>query len=637
MKVCVADLKFSLDKDCGEDPAYLFAFDELKGYAERIGKGQTVSENPVCVYLGKSCSFDFKAEHVKEDGFDVKIKDGGIYLIADTGKSAVYCVYDFLERFFGVKFLTADYVFVPAESGEVEIYEYFSDPDFDFRIFLTANVQQERFAPTQRVYSENFRISEKFGGGLRWNGKLGCNHSTLNFVPPSVYFTEKNKAENAHMYALTDGGKPYDICMCDGITEDGEADESMQVSAFKVALESLKKVLLENEDFRYISFGQMDSPDCCRCEKCVKAEKKIKRSGIVIRFANLLMKYVKRWMKENGIRREFYIVVFAYNYSTIAPVKRINGSSVPLIKADENVCVRIATIGTNCYFPFSSDMHFWPYKRICEEWKTVCKNLMIWTYHTNYKCYFWFFPTMQHWKEDLNLFYDLNVKYVFMQSDDREKNDWKADMECYCASKMLWDRSLDPYSLRNEFIDYVYGVAAGNIKEILNIFEKNYEKIARESVKKRKEFWKELFGDAERIPDEADTETVCKNLRKEADLEWTHNVYFNVYHKEISWVCVQPKELLEKQMDLLSESFDLINGSDYDLSRKTMIVNNLKRLKLTLYVMYIYNFDFYYPDRREKKEELKKEFFDLCDELGVKEMGEGLKSEDVKKNFDFRW
>ena len=309
-------------------------------------------------------------------------------------------------------------------------------------------------------------------------------------------------------------------------------------------------------------------------------------------YGNLLLKKLRAWMAKNGLKRNIKLVFFAYNYSVYAPVCRKNGRIIPAVKADKDLIVRIAPIGANCYYPIDSDMHFYPYKRIIDEWRAVCDKIMLWTYHTNYKCYLWFFPTMQHWAEDLRYFKESGTEFLFMQSDHTEAVDWKADMETYVASKMLWDCSSDPYALRREYIDLMFGAAAEYVVKIIDIFEKNYARIAENSQKLRHEFNLALFGKDPEFPFETSSEKVAEVLRKEADAEWTKNVYFSIYHLEITWAKVQPKELLKEQMRLLTEAKGAVCG-DIGADR---IITALEKIELSLRFMTAYNYNEYYGE-----------------------------------------
>lgn len=625
------DKDFKIMLASGAVPPLRFAAEELckfieksMGFIPEIRESSGGAEQKA-IYIG--CGKEVPGElNSSEDGFAVICEGENIFLVSPSFRGVIYAVYDFSERFLGVRFLTRDYTYIPELRGFItEPRTYISVPDFPVRTFLTKNISDcDLFAVRNRMLGDCFKIRDEYGGNIKWRYS---NHAMLRYVPKEIYFTSENRAVNAHLYQLNEKGEPIDVCMTDGIDENGEEDESMPVSAFKIVLESLKKIIADDENCNYISIGQMDHTDACSCPKCVSRAKKYGRGGINVIFGNLLLKKLRAWMAKNGLKRNIKLVFFAYNYSVYAPVCRKNGRIIPAVKADKDLIVRIAPIGANCYYPIDSDMHFYPYKRIIDEWRAVCDKIMLWTYHTNYKCYLWFFPTMQHWAEDLRYFKESGTEFLFMQSDHTEAVDWKADMETYVASKMLWDCSSDPYALRREYIDLMFGAAAEYVVKIIDIFEKNYARIAENSQKVRHEFNLALFGKDPEFPFETSSEKVAEVLRKEADAEWTKNVYFSIYHLEITWAKVQPKELLKEQMRLLTEAKGAVCG-DIGAER---IITALEKIELSLRFMTAYNYKEYYGE--EGRDEYIAEFFALCDKLGYEKIGEGRNMAALKDKF----
>lgn len=617
------------------DSCVLYAAEELKRLiADTTGANPAiVPESGICggkafrLGVGK----DGLPDGCPQDSFSVRFDKDGAFFTGARPRATLYAVYDFAERFLGVRFLSPDYTYAPEirEFCERPV-SYTSVPDFPLRQFLAKNVENEKFSARLRLYSENYRIKAEYGGGLRWNGRYGCNHSLLNMVSKSVYFAEDVREKNAHLYQLNGKGEPVDICMSDGITDDGEIDGSMETSAFKIVLSALKELISATDD-EYFSIGQMDHTDECTCEKCVRRAKKYTRAGLNVIFGNLLLRELREWMKEKGIERNIYLVFFAYNYSTLAPVKRENGKVTPLVKADPNLCVRICPIRANCYFPLNSDMHVQPLERIIREWKTVCDRVMVWTYHCQYHAFLWYFPTMQKWDEELRFYKSLGVEYMFMQSNHLESADWKANMELYVASKKLWDVNADVVKIRDEYLDLTFGSCAKYVKRIIEIFDENYALIASRSEKVRKRIYREVNGEDFKYGDETATFEICEKLDKEAAAEWTKNVYFGVYGPEIGWYENQPSGLLEKQAELLELAKDEARGLP-DCAR---IVAELEKIELTVRFMTLFNYKLYYGE--DGYEKYKAEFVALFKKTGWVKIGEGYVIDDVKDNLKLNY
>lgn len=614
------------------DACILFASEELKKFIyESSGYSLEIVNNCSEKGIHVGCGKDFCEENLPEDSFSVVFENGSVYLLGKTPRAILYAVYDFVEKFFGVRFVTVDYTYVPKITKlQTNAETYTSVPDFALRQYLAKNVENELFSARLRLSSENYSIREEFGGDIKWNGKHGCSHSLLWMTPRSVYLTDENKEKNAHIYQFNDKGEAIDICITDGITDDGEIDESMDVSAFKIVLSTLKN-LIKTTDDRYFPIGQMDHTDACSCERCVRRAEKYTRAGLNVIFGNLLMKELRKWMKEENIEREIYLVFFAYTYSRYAPVKRDGKTVVPLVVADPNLCVRIAPIESNGYYPINSLNHFDPFERIIDEWSLVCKNVMIWTYHTHYHCFLWYYPTMQKWAEEMKYYKERNVQYLFMQSNHLEPVDWKANMELYVASKMLWNINANPFALRDEYLDIVFGASAKYIKEILDVLDGYYAEIANRSQKMRRRLFNEVNGADLSFTDDVSTELMGKQLRKEAEAEWLKNVYFSVYSPDIGWYENHPIELLEKQMQLIEKAKGaVIIEPDF-----VRIINEIERVELTIRTMICFNYKYYYGENGY--EDYKKDLVDLAEKLGFVKLGEGYNLKDKIDNLKLNY
>ena len=305
--------------------------------------------------------------------------------------------------------------------------------------------------------------------------------------------------------------------------------------------------------------------------------------------------------------------------------------AVPLVVADPNLCVRIAPINANCYYPINSINHFDPFERIIDEWSLVCKNVMLWTYHTHYHCFLWYFPTMHKWVEEMKYYKERNVQYLFMQSNHLEPVDWKANMELYVASKLMWNTNLNPIEVRDEYLDLTFGESSKYIKEIIEVFDLYYAQIAKHAQSMRKRLFNEVNGVEYALSADVATEVIAKQLRKEAEVEWLKNVYFSVYSLDVGWYENHPVELLEKQIDLIEKAKG-VAISEPDFER---IINEIERVELTIRTMICFNYKYYYGEGGY--EGYKKELVDLADKLGFVKIGEGYKLKDKIDNLKLNY
>lgn len=515
------------------------------------------------------------------DGFIIRTDAQSVFINGANDRGTLYGAYDFLERYAGVKFIAADCTFVPAANEitlyETDIYDY---PAFPLRLYLSGPLYSgdPLLLARMRMGGDLVMASDEYGGKVEWYTSIV--HNTLSFVPTDVYFTNENREQNAHMYCLNDSGSPVDLCMTDGITADGKIDESMQVSAFKVALETLKsQVMKTSSNCNYFTFSQMDTLLCCECEDCVAAEAKYMRSGMNVRFTNLLAEEINKWSQEEYDGRTVNLVIFAYNYSTNPPVDSegapIDSSCVP----NEYVYVRIAPINADNYYSFRHADKNKSFAQIFDGWASVTENIMVWSYHAYYTNFAQYYPTMQTFKENLSLYEEYGAEYVMMQGDHLNSADWLDRMNLYVASKMLWNPDRDVNALRNEYIDCYFGPVAEEVREVADrLDERLYE------------------------------------------ISLTGEVVFHIYHTTIMNASYYPITWLEGLIDILDGAIAELQESDDP--NKDDYIRRVKEVKVTPLFMIVNNIDSYYSDSTLVYDTVK-EFTDLTDEVGFTRYAEG--------------
>lgn len=167
-----------------------------------------------------------------------------------------------------------------------------------------------------------------------------------------------------------------------------------------------------------------------------------------------------------------YLDNFETNYAFIMSREDRHDTVIPR----DNVIVRIAPIRADNYYPMIHEKQNETTRKMFLEWSKVAKRTMIWDYHTNYTFYFAYYPTLHVWEENLKLYKNMGCEYIFMQSNHSELNDWKATMETYIASKMLWNPKLNPFELRKEYISYYYRGIEDLVESYIKNFEDNYDK-----------------------------------------------------------------------------------------------------------------------------------------------------------------
>ena len=561
------------------------------------------------ISIGKTRAFEelgirLDREEMNDDGFIIKTVGKNLFLTGAMPKGTIYSVYDFLEKFIGLKFVAEDCTIVPSvDVLDLCDWDIVEIPDFAMRAYMSGMTTwgHEENIVHMRMGHEYARVPEEMGGNMYWSDVLKNSHNTLEYVPPEIYYTEENKAENAHMYYEING-KVMDICFTDGITDDGELDETMPVSCAKVAIESLKRVVLASKpDCKYFMLGQMDiQKTFCECKRCVAAAEKYKRSGILIRFANVVARHIQKWADEELNGRKINIVIFAYQYTEMAPVEwnsHVNAYELlsPQVEPAENIYIRLAPIEASFYYPFSHPKQIQKYAEWFKQWQACGHNFMIWTYHTMFAfSFFWYYPTLPSWNRNIEEFKNMGVSYVFLQSSHNESQDWKAIMETYIASKKLWNSKLDVYDLQAEFNAAYYSIAAPYVNAFIDMLDKHYKKLADDPE----------VGAA-----------------------------FNIYDGALWDIKNMPYEFLQKLLGVLEEGVRKVENSDLSKSEQRELLKRLSRVKLTPLYMLMYNYGNYRKNDMRGRAKIAKQFFDICDKLGVQYYAEGPMIKDLKEKY----
>ena len=436
--------------------------------------------------------FNYTEDSLNGDGFVINTSDDDLFVRGAIDRGTIYGVLDIIENMLGVKWLTEDYTYIPSDANAKLYYvDKVSVPAFRYRAYLDKTVYQNKnkdYIVYRRYTSDYVSTSDDMGGNIEmYNGfKYNRTHNALEYIDLEEV-SSQNAIKSEYMHAFSnDGGEilkgnagvlgvyANDLCYTDGINDDGTYYSSVTVdgvttkTAIELAIEGLKeKILGDESESKYYLFGQNDlSSRPCACTRCKAASEKYTDTGIMIRFFNCLIGAIDEWKAEAGIDREINLVMFAYEYSALAPVKKTESGSFepvdPTVKANDNLVIRIAPIKSEPTIAYSDplqDRNDYGSEYL-EKWKAIGEHFMVWSYHSNFKYYYVYLPTMQTWHQNLNDLKDMGVIYNFMQPNYEEKTTYQSRLESYVASKMLWNPDYDYNYLADEFNRYYYGEAA---------------------------------------------------------------------------------------------------------------------------------------------------------------------------------
>ena len=517
----------------------------------------------------KNSGINFDYSTLNSDGFFIKTVGNDVFIDGGNDRGRLYGAYEFVERFAGVRFLTAESTYLPERDAiTIRQLDIVERPVFRQRNYYGGGIGSEAlFEARSRMYSDFSVVDESTGYTSDWYRGISTHHNTLNYVPQSVYNNPDDK-ENYHPEFYSSYYDPEqtgwdEIDFTNGITEDGEIDETMDISVAKVVLENLKKYILEDKNAKFFMIGMSDSVNnYCKSEVSLRrAEENGGKAGVVVIFVNAIARAIEEWKKEACPDREINLVIFAYLWSEQPPViatedgyKPFNDKVIP----EKNVHVRLAPINRNLAVGCSDPRQKPEQRAIIEGWAALTGNLMIWDYGTFFtKGYLWYMPNLSYLADDIKYFEDIGATYMMMQSSNStRRGDWQHYLKSYICSKLYWDSSLNVRDLMNEFISCYNGdVAAPYISSFIELMENHYALLLKDV---------EGFDLHANMP--------------------------NWYYHDNQFY---PTELLEKAYSILLDGRAAIAASEYDEAEKSMYDKRMGEVLLIAQYMILENFNAY--------------------------------------------
>ncbi len=358
--------------------------------------------------------------------------DGEELILAGEGKrGTLYAVYAFLERYAGIRFWAPGETEVPSLPVlEIPAVDYEYAPPFEVRemgcgIFTADPV----FAARSRINGHWEAIPEAYGGH---ESLLGWCHTFELLLPSERYF-----AGHPEWYALVDGMRnPGQLCLSNREMRRALASEVL-------------RWLRENPGTRVISVSQNDNEMYCRCEPCRALDARYGgvQSGILLDCVNEVAAAVAAEFPE------VWVETLAYWYTIAIPEG---------IRPRDNVLIRLCSIRANVGKPLASKENE-SFFRNLQAWSSVSRQLAFWNYVANFSSYLSPHPNLRHLADDLRLFRDHRVRWVFEHGGSRLED--FAEMRAWLVAKLLWNPDLDLAALQREFLAGYYGAAALYLEE----------------------------------------------------------------------------------------------------------------------------------------------------------------------------
>ncbi|MFI3262846.1 MAG: DUF4838 domain-containing protein [Rikenellaceae bacterium] len=418
-----------IDKDQKVDEA---AATLMVEYVNKIsGKQLSIVDNTTKlksgdIIIGKANSIDDK--NITKDGFSVKTTDGKLRIISGEGEGSVYGVCDVLEKYFGVRYWSAEAFEIPESQKMIiaEDIDYTSNPTFEYRQIHGDGQQDAAYKAFHRLKLPK----EVFAGGL-WV------HTFFRLFPNEVYGV-KNPEYYAEILGERRSGKQIQPCLTNE-------------AVYETMVAKLDSVFKANPEKTLISVSQNDGKGAyCRCEKC-KAIDDYEESpvGSVLHFVNRI---AERFPDKE-------ISTLAYTY-TVKPPKHM--------KPRENVNIMLCNIECTRQLALPYTNTGKTFVGYMEEWSKLTNNIFMWDYGINFDNTVSPFPNFHTLQENIQLFYDNHVTKLFEQVNSYKGVDF-SELRAYVLAKLMWDKDRDIDELMKEFVYGYYKEAAPYIYDYLKL------------------------------------------------------------------------------------------------------------------------------------------------------------------------
>jgi len=179
-------------------------------------------------------------------------------------------------------------------------------------------------------------------------------------------------------------------------------------------------------------------------------------SGSLLRFVNAVAAEIEAEFPNVTID------TLAYQYTRKPP---------RLTRPQPNVIIRLCSIECSFSQPLNEERN----KAFFEDlkgWSNIADRLFIWDYTTNFAHYIQPHPNYQVLGPNIRLFVEHKVRGIFEQGAYQSAGAEMAEFRAWLLAKLLWNPSLDPQTLRREFLSGYYGPAAGYVSDYMTLLER---------------------------------------------------------------------------------------------------------------------------------------------------------------------
>lgn len=404
----------------------------------------------------------------------IRVVDQNLIVGGGRPRGTLYSVYEFLERYVGVRFLDShtDHIpSVPALTVPADLKVHAKPAFFRREIFMvTGNPQRNLFQVRRKINAFGNAAKAAAGPELGFCVIFGSPYSTHTHHLYAKHFP----TDKPEYFALTDkGGRT-------GPGPDGQVCMS-HPEVRKLFAATMREYIRQDrariskaatgEPFPFVyDVTPNDNSNKCVCQQCqTVAAQYGAYSGVVLEFTNAIAQDIAKDYPE------ILVQTAAYTFYMDPPKG---------IEPRDNVLIRMAQLGAEFSAPPNRDtlrslLH--PIngdaRRMFEARAQVSKALGVHDYWTAWNQPFqWPHANIHGLAETLRLYHRCGVRDFFVEDElmgSRLHN--FVDLQFYLASRLLQDPAQDEDAIVAEFLKLYYGKSAPAMTRLLDYIEKRQE------------------------------------------------------------------------------------------------------------------------------------------------------------------
>ena len=425
-------------------PSARYAADELREHLKLLKN----HANGFQVSIGISDD-----KELEDDGFDIKSADG-VVSVRGGKRGVLYGVYELLERYGGVMWLSPDHTHIPASASfdvpmGVSIRE---KPAYISRRLSTFESSIHSDFGT-RLRLNDLSLDEKFGGRTpAFDKVLNKSHTFLKLVPPGKYYDT-----HPEYFSLVKGKRLKvrpQLCLTNP-------------EVFEIALSNVLSRIEANKSdpqrraVKHYGISQEDWNNYCECEKCAAIDaQEGSHAGCVIWFVNKIAEAVEKK------HPDVVIQTLAYMYSRNPPKN---------LKPRDNVMICLCTIECDFSKPMAENRYKEnvAFRENVLKWRDIAKNLYLWDYAANWRATPVPYPNLTAYVKNLRFYHDAGVRYLY-EEGIRSPSASFTNLKGWLGAKLMWNPFQPAEPLVRRFCEAYYGKGAPFVLEFIRFMGEQY-------------------------------------------------------------------------------------------------------------------------------------------------------------------